>query len=53
MVASSATFSYTPLANSTVVRGAKDQVVSQFEIEAGKTSSVVVDEIKVYVSTQS
>lgn len=51
MVASSATFSYTPLANSTVVRGAKNQVVSQFEIEAGKTSSVTIDEIKAYLST--
>ena len=46
----SATAANVPLADVEVVKGAQDLVALQFEIEAGKASSVTADKIKVLVT---
>lgn len=42
-----------PLANTDVVRGAKDVLALEFEVEAEEVSSVVVEELTVYVESST
>jgi len=40
-----------PLANAKVVKGAKDSIIAQFEVEAEEASLVTVDEVKVNIAS--